>query len=102
MNRKHLSGLVALNAVLLVMLVLALSFSPEPVQAQFGGARVGNYAMVSVESRARTADAIVIFDLNRGAMLATYYRALGATRGEFQVIDTRLIAQDFVAGEGGR
>lgn len=98
MNRKQLSGLVALNAVLLV-LVLALSFSPKPAQAQFGGVRAGNYAMVSVESRARTADAIVIFDLNRGAMLATYYKALGATRGEFELVDGRLIAQDF---EGGR
>ena len=101
MNRTQLSGLVALNAVLLALL-LVFSFSSEPAQAQFGGARAGNYAMVSVQSRGRTSDAIVVFDLNRGAMLATYYRARGATKGEFVVVDYRAIADDFGAGGDGR
>jgi len=95
MNQKSLYGLVALNAILLVALMV-LSFTPQPATAQMG-VRAGDYVMVAAERGGRTHHTIYITDLANGAILAVD----PTPRKELEVVGFRAIAQDF-EGRPGR
>jgi len=96
MRHKKLIGLIALNAILLTSLAM-VSFTPQPAQAQLGGARAGDYVMVSARRRGITHDTVYITDLNNGAILAID----PTPRNELKVVSFRAIGRDF-EGRTGR
>ena len=90
MNRASLSGLVVLNVVL-VMTLAWLSFSPQPADAQIGGAG-GNYIMIGGNTPGQTSDTVYIVDVASSAIMAVAY-----TQGarNLEVLGARNIAPDF-------
>ena len=98
MYRKRLGGLIALNVALAVLLVI-LSVNPEPAEAQ-ARRRIGDYIMIAALSPGQISRTIYIIDLNNSSMLAVLYRSRGSTRGEFEVVDYRNIAEDFIRAKG--
>ena len=92
MRHKSLFGLIVLNAVLLIALVVvSIGVSPIPVQAQLGGARAGDYVMVSAKQRGKSHGTVYITDLNNGAIIAID----PTPRKELEVVAFRAISRDF-------
>lgn len=90
MNAKHLGGLIALNAVLLIALGV-LSFLPQEAEAQAGGGRA-DYVMVAGETRGQVNSTVYITDVNNRLMVAVTY---DMNRRALVPIAGRSIADDF-------
>lgn len=99
MNKKSLGGLLVLNLALIMTLAL-LAVSPDPVEAQIGGRRPGDYVMVAGKALGIRESVIYITDLNNGIMLAIRY---DVARKSMAPVGFRPIATDFSKGprEGG-
>lgn len=91
MNAKHLGGLVALNAVLLLALGV-LSFAPESADAQIGADRPADYVMVGGRTRGQINNSIYITDVNNALMVAITY---DINRRALVPVGGRNLADDF-------
>lgn len=98
MRKKNLRVLVFVNVMLLLLLAV-VSFAPKAAQAQFGGARAGEYMMVSGRTPGRTQNTIYIMDVNRGIMLTMQYNI---SNKSLEVTGSRNIQADFAGGQQRR
>jgi len=97
MNRKSLGALVALNAVLLMALVI-VSLTPARTHAQLGGA-AGNYVMLAGEvTGQKTMNAIYITELTSARMVVVMYNG---GNEKLEVIAGRDLKADVKTGVGG-
>jgi len=91
MRHKSLFGLIVVNAILLIALIV-VSIGPAPAaEAQLGGARAGDYVMVSAKQRGKSHGTVYITDLNNGAIIAID----PTPRKELEVVAFRAISRDF-------
>jgi len=95
MNRKTLSGLLALNLALIVGLFVTGGPSPTPAQAQFGGGP--SYVMIAGDNKANDRDVIYILNLANGELRAIQY---SDKDDRLSAVARRNILQD-VASRGG-
>lgn len=72
MHRRNITGLIVLNAALLLVLGV-LCLTPRPVSAQIGGLRNGSYMMIAGRVPGLTTSAVYIVELNSGRMIAVQY-----------------------------
>lgn len=72
MHRKNITGLIVLNAVLLLVLGV-FCLTPQPASAQLSALRGGNYMMVAGRVPGQTTSSVYIVDLNSGKMIAVQY-----------------------------
>lgn len=89
MKRKHLGGLIALNAVLLIALGV-LSFMPQSADAQAN--RPSNYLMVGGQMRGQIHNMVYVTDINNQLMVAITY---DRNRRALVPVGGRNIADDF-------
>ena len=94
MRKKNLRVLVFVNVMLLLLLAV-VSFAPKAAQAQFGGARAGEYMMVSGRTPGKTQNTIYVMDVNRGIMRARMYNISSKA---MDVLGVRNIQADFQGG----
>ncbi|MEX2670479.1 MAG: hypothetical protein WD294_00075 [Phycisphaeraceae bacterium] len=94
MNKKHLSGLIALNLVLLIALG-ALSLTSQKASAQAEGG-APEYLMVAGKSRGQISNSVYITDARNQLMAVVSYdlsrRALVAIAGRNLANDLRVDA----------
>lgn len=89
MRRRNITGLIVLNAVLLLVLGV-LCLTPQPAAGQLG-ARGGNYTMIAGRVSGQTTSSVYIVELNSGRMIAVQY---DDSRKLINVQGTRDIAAD--------
>ena len=95
MNRKSLGALVALNAVLLMALII-VSLTPSRTQAQLGGAG-GNYVMLAGESVGqKNMNAIYITELTTAKMVVVMFNG---GNEKLEVIAGRDLKTDVTQGK---
>jgi hypothetical protein len=93
MNKRHLKGLLALNAALLLALGLT-ALAPERAPAQLGGSG-GEFLMVAGDTRQRNQQQVVyILEKNTGMLAAGLF---SSNNNNWEWIDARP-----VRAEGGR
>lgn len=90
MRRRNITGLIVLNAVLLLVLGV-LCLTPQPASAQLGGLRSGSYTMIAGRVSGQTTSSVYIVELNSGRMVAVQY---DDSRKIINVQGTRDIAAD--------
>jgi hypothetical protein len=89
MNRKSLPALVALNVVLLIAVVL-ITLTPQPVQAQFGRS---SFLMISGEVVGqRQRNVVYIIDTSTAKMITVMFNS---ANDKLEIIAGRDLAQDF-------
>lgn len=91
MNAKHLGGLVALNAVLLIALG-TLSLTSGDAEAQIGAGRPPDYVMVAGQTRGAVNNSIYITDINNALMVAITY---DLNRQALVAVGGRSVGDDF-------
>lgn len=97
MNQRSLATLIAINAVLLVAVVVSV-FSPAPAMAQFGG---GNqYLMIAGQAPQRQNQSLVyVIDLRSSRIITVLYNS-GNQR--LELIAGRVVGDDLRAAPSGR
>ena len=93
MNRKSLGALVALNAVLLIALIMVAMLPARPAQAQFGG---NAFVMIAgeVTGQARF-NCVYITELQSAKMVAVMFNS---ANDKLEVIAGRELKKDVEAG----
>ena len=83
MNRRSLTALVVINAVLLAALLVAV-LSPQPARAQFGGG--ASYIMIAGEVSGRKSQAgVFIVNLSTGQVLPLMFTTANNALETFRV-----------------
>lgn len=92
--QKKLSGLVVLNAVLLLVLGV-FCLTPQSAEAQLGG-RGGDYLMIAGQTQGQTTSTVYIIDLESAKMIAVAY---DTSAKALQVLAGRDVASDVKEGK---
>jgi len=96
MDRRSLAALITLNLVLVISLA-AVSLSPQPAVAQFGGGR--EYLMLAGEAVGRTSQNVVYIADTSSQILAAII--FNSSNNKFELVARRDLQNDSRAGGGG-